>query len=113
MTFEGIDKLNEDIDKLIEHKKLKTYLRQSITTVANQSASQVPVRTGHLKRSQVTKIENEGMAGEVAFTADYAIPVEEGHATKGGGFVAGRHFLKPVFEIEKQKFMSQASKGEL
>ena len=41
--------------------------------------------------------------GEIINNAEYALPVEEGHKTKSGGFVQGRFMLKKaMMESEKE-----------
>ena len=43
-------------------------------------------------------------ANEVGYSKEYAKPVEFGHRTRGGGYRAGRYYLKANIEIERPIF---------
>lgn len=58
----------------------------------------VPVDTGALRDSAYYE------DGEFGYTVDYAAHVNYGHATRGGGFVPGQHFLEEVVNGQEERY---------
>lgn len=55
-----------------------------------------PVDTGYLRRSW--NMEQGHYRVTIGTNVKYALPVEEGHRTRSGGFVEGKHMLKTTIE---------------
>jgi phage gpG-like protein len=73
------------------------------------------VDTGNLMNSYsagTQKIKPDGSQWMVGTNSDYAIPLEFGHHTKSGTFVAARPHLTPSAERERPLFIKRMSKLE-
>lgn len=58
----------------------------------------------HGELRQSTTIDVQCDKAEVGYTKDYAPHVEFGHRTRGGGYVAGQHYLQRNVDQEKDSF---------
>lgn len=82
--------------KAFSEAELSKILNQELQVASDQARANVPVVTGNLQRSIGHRVN--GLKGELFAGADYAASVEFGHASKKGGFVAGRPYLRPAAE---------------
>ena len=88
--FKALARLKDiNMDKIIMDNLRGIYNR-------GKARGGTPVRTGELRASLTIMSKNE-----VGYRKEYAKPVEFGHATRGGGYVAGRYYLKA--NVEKQR----------
>lgn len=93
---------SEKIKKLLIDEGVKAGIQRASNRIAAEiladAKENTPVRTATLKRgwkiSQPPKTEGNVTTTEVANTVEYASYVEEGHKTRNGGFVPGRHMFK-------------------
>lgn len=106
VTIDGIDRLNARFKKIQELNAVKKDLAEAVQNTARGSAIKVPYRTGRLAHSQTSS--SVGLQGEVAYTAPYAYFVEEGTR-----YMAGRHYLFPVFYVERAKLLINIRKDIL
>lgn len=65
-----------------------------------------PVDTGRLRSSiKYTKISESSCVCKTP--VKYALPVEMGHVTRSGSFVAPRPYLRPAFEQAKKQCLQE------
>ena len=106
ISIEGMDRLEARLQRIGRLEKAQTQLKASISDIGAKSQAKAPYRTGRLKHSMhTTYVYN---SGTVEYTAPYAYFVEEGTR-----YMAGRHYLKPAFYEERQKFISNIRKDLL
>ena len=96
----AIETLEETGDKIVANAKLNT-----------------PVKTGTLRRAiHRTEVNTEGENYSINITTEgmgaqtYANLVENGHATKNGSFVAGRHMIGDAIDTEMNNFKNNLDK---
>jgi hypothetical protein len=71
---------------------LSAILEDALDLAENQARSLAPYDTGELAGSIGHEVR--GVFGKLFATADHAAPVEFGHVTRGGTFVAPRPYLR-------------------
>ena len=76
--------------------KLSAIMEQVGAAIEAKAAANAPVLTGALRNSAFHR--TTGLKTVIGFTAEHAEPVEFGHVTKSGSFVAARPYLLPAVE---------------
>ncbi|EQK39817.1 hypothetical protein C672_3637 [[Clostridium] bifermentans ATCC 638] len=74
----------------------QTFLNRVGTDFLKKVKIKTPVDTGYLKRSW--NMEQGHYRVTIGTNVEYAAAVEEGHRTRSGGFVEGKHMLKTTME---------------
>ncbi|WP_250675467.1 HK97 gp10 family phage protein (plasmid) [Paraclostridium ghonii] len=74
----------------------KTLLNRVGTKFLRKVKLKTPVDTGYLRRSW--DMEEAHFRVVIGTNVKYATPIEEGHRTRSGGFVEGKHMLKTTIE---------------
>lgn len=122
--YEFIDALGEMEEDFKKASKKLLEETGDLTVAEAQARTPVGVGTpnpGNLRRrmtrSDVEETDHD-ISVEVGNDAEYARYVEEGHKTRNGGLVKGRHMLrdgvtiaKKHFEDESDKLFSEVTKG--
>lgn len=88
--------LNNIARQFFDPQKLSAILEQVGKFVEDRARGQAPYVTGELVNSGFH--QTSGMKVIVGFTAEHAAPVEFGHVTASGSFVAARPYLQPAME---------------
>lgn len=101
----GVEKLQAKLKKNANMDDVKRIVRQNGAQMQARSQQNAPVDTGHLKRSIGLEIRDAGLTAEVEPTADYAPYVE-----LGTRFMKAQPYLKPAFEVQKEKFKNDMKK---
>lgn len=97
--FRELERLKEKLDKFSEadYDKIAEECCQKLAQILYRRAvKDTPVDTGHLKGSwQTSNAIKRGGEWRIAVynTANYALYVEYGHRSRGGGWVSGRFML--------------------
>lgn len=95
--MEKLDSIESGLDGFF-----RNYIKKLLSKLLKTVKKLTPVKTGHLRRSWKTNVISSN-EGELYNDVKYAVPVELGHRTKGGGFVAGRFMLTRTLEgLEEQ-----------
>lgn len=74
----------------------QSFLNRVGTKFLKRVKIKTPFDTGYLRRSW--GIEEAHYRVTIGNNVKYALPVEEGHRTRSGGFVEGKHMLKTTME---------------
>lgn len=102
-------KIDRKLRKALQNDEKKKLIQKTVklntSEMQRQSARNVPVITGNLKRSQQIHFGDNGLEGVVSFTADYAAYVEFGTRFKGG-----RKYLGRAYNQQKDKFLEDIHK---
>lgn len=94
-TLKTINRAN----KMFENE-VKSYLNRVGTKFLRKVKLRTPVDTGYLRRSW--DMEEGPFRVSIGTDVKYGGFVEDGHRTKGGGYIEGRYMLKTTVEdIEK------------
>lgn len=88
--------LNDIARAFFDAGKLSQILEQVGQFTEKMAKDNAPFLTGALRNSGYHR--TTGMKVVVGFTAEHAAPVEHGHVTKSGTFVAARPYLEPAME---------------
>lgn len=104
-TVEGVDGLRARLEKIGRLENAQRELQKSISNIGRNSQARAPYKTGRLKHSMTMQVIKN--SGGVAYSAPYAYFVEEGTR-----YMAGRHYLKPVYQQERAVFLTNI-KGSL
>ena len=83
--------------ELLNPEELKQDLEASLQFGVRRAQGAAPFLTGELSNS-ITYSMTSTLAGRLEATADHAMPVEMGHRTRSGSFVAARPYLRPSAE---------------
>lgn len=104
VVFASIDNVtNEQVTQLDQ-----AFQGAGIDTQADAKKA-CPVKTGRLRAS--IQYKRIGLCEyEVGTNVNYALPVETGHVTKSGSFVAARPYLFPAFVKNSQKLLDECQK---
>jgi len=88
--------LNDVARAFFDVGKLSKILDEVGQFVEDRAKSGAPFRTGELRDS--IGHQTTGMKVIIFAKADHAAPVEFGHVTKSGSFVAARPYMQPALE---------------
>lgn len=88
--------LNNIARAFFDAGKLSAILEQTGQFVEQRAKSGAPFRTGELRDSIGHK--TAGFKVTIFATAEHAAPVEFGHVTASGSFVAARPYMQPAVE---------------
>ncbi len=82
----------------------KALLRRCAERALDFQEATVPVDTGELKSALGIRENSDGSLdiGTVKKKVDYALPVEEGHRTRGGTWVPAQPFIRPSIDAAKK-----------
>ena len=80
--------------ELLNPEELSQDLEASLQFGVRRAQGVVPYREGTLHDSIGYRM-NGPMSGVLEATADHAMPIEMGHRTRSGSFVAARPYLRP------------------
>lgn len=116
-TF-GFDAFIDSLDEIEEDFKQATrsLLEQTGDLAVAETQSRTPVGVGtplpgnlrrRMTRSDIEEVGTD-MRIEVGNDAEYAEAVEEGHRTRNGGFVVGRHMLRDGVAVASRRFDRKA-----
>jgi phage gpG-like protein len=75
----------------------------TVVEVEREAKLLCPVDTGRLRASIHGQMTGPAQ-GVVGTNVTYAAPVEYGHVTPNGGYVAGRPYLTPAIEAGRERF---------
>lgn len=104
--FDELYKILSEAENKIDNKSTELLVNTATECVA-ETQSRTPVKSGGLKRSWTkTDVQGTGIdkSIETGSNIEYAVDVEDGHATKNGGFVKGHYMLKDSFTLVSKKF---------
>lgn len=95
---------------------VKSAVRKSAKTVKEQIEAGAPTRTGHYKSSWVaTKQEESSQSLQMVVHSkdryQLAHLLENGHAKRGGGWVAGRPHIAPAEQMGEELLQSLIEKA--
>lgn len=79
-----------------DNAKLSAIMEQVGAAIEAKAEADAPYLTGALRNSGFHR--TTGLKVVIGFTAEHAEPVEMGHVTKSGSFVAARPYLLPAVE---------------
>lgn len=93
--IKGMKNLLKDLEKIQNNfpKKSRIFLDSLGNRVKAKAKIKVPVDTGELRNSIKSETISENEV-KVYTNKDYALHIEYGHRTRGGGFYEGKYFLK-------------------
>lgn len=100
VEISGLDDLIEAIEEAKKLDDVKAIVKNDTAYMANRIAEETPVKTGYLKRSEITSIRDNGMTGEVEAVADYSAYVEYGTR-----YFYGRFYMKKGHAVAAKKFL--------
>ena len=101
ISFSGLSELVEAVTESKKLDDVKGAVKKHTANMARYALSNVPVKTGFLKRSELIALEEAGMAGRVSFYADYG-PYQE----YGTRWIYGKFFLKKGYERASEEFLA-------
>lgn len=101
----GIEKLQKKLKNNVDLSAVKTVVQKNGSGMQGKAMRNAPVDTGTLKRSIGIDITDGGMTAEVEPTAHYAPYVE-----LGTRFMNAQPYLKPAFDVQKEKFKKDMDK---
>ena len=80
ITFEGLDRVNDKLDKIVDSTNLKKAMAKACALVEGEAKKKAPKDNGALRRSITSKVSGEGLGivGEVFTPLEYAPYVEFG-----------------------------------
>lgn len=133
VQFEGFKELNLKLDEIVDESKLEGLVLNAALRVERDAKKKAPKRTGALKRSIESKVENDGntIQGIVFTPLEYAPYVEYGTGlfaeTQGrqtpwsyqdekGEWhtTSGQHpqpFLRPALNENREKIINSIKRG--
>lgn len=88
--------LNNVARAFFDPQKLSAILEQVGMFIEQRAKSGAPFLTGELRDS--IGHQTQGMKVTIYANAEHAAPVEFGHVTASGSFVAARPYMQPAFE---------------
>ncbi|MBA5254917.1 HK97-gp10 family putative phage morphogenesis protein [Enterococcus hirae] len=100
VEISGLDDLIEAIEEAKKLDDVKAIVKNDTAYMANRIAEETPVKTGYLKRSEITSIRDNGMTGEVEAVADYSAYVEYGTR-----YMYGRFYMKRGHAAAAKRFL--------
>ncbi|HFD0553597.1 HK97 gp10 family phage protein [Enterococcus faecium] len=101
VEISGLDDLIEAIEEAKNLDDVKAIVKNDTAYMANQIAKETPVKSGYLKRSEITSIRDNGMTGEVEAVADYSAYVEYGTR-----YMYGRFYMKKGHAAAAKRFLN-------
>ena len=101
----GMEKLQKKLKKNVSMDAVKRVVRHNGTEMQTKAQQNAPVDTGTLKRSIGIEVTDSGMTAEVEPTAEYGPYVE-----LGTRFMEAQPYLKPAFNVQKEKFKKDMNK---
>ena len=117
----SIDELSDKITNMLDEykdltgEKLKEAVKSASKTVKENIESTAPVRSGRYAKSWKIKnvSEGENTHKAIVHSRRYQIAhlLENGHAKRGGGRVAGRPHIKSAEEIGIKEFEEKIKEG--
>ena len=116
LEFDRFDEIADKIPRAVAAEVEKTARGISSDIATRMAAINGPsspgqypaVDTGNLMNSYLAgtvPIKKDGTAWMVGTNVDYALPLEYGHKTQDGGFVAARPHLTPSAERARESFL--------
>ena len=105
MKMEGVHELRMKLEKNAELGEVKWIVRRNGAELQARAQRKAPVDTGTLKRSIGLEIRDGGLTAESEATAEYAPYVEWGTR-----FMKAQPFMRPAFNIQKEKFKQDMEK---
>lgn len=88
--------LNDVARAFFDPQKLSAIMDQVGVFIEQRAKSGAPFLTGELRDS--IGHQTQGMKVTIYATAEHAAPVEFGHVTRSGSFVAARPYMQPALE---------------
>lgn len=101
----GIEKLQKKLKKNVDMADVKRVVRHNGAEMQAKAQQNAPVDTGNLKRSIGLEVTDGGMSAEMEPTAEYGPYVE-----LGTRFMEAQPYLKPAFDVQKEKFKNDMKK---
>lgn len=101
ISISGVDDLVHKLKKNATLDDVKRVVKANGTELTRNAQSKAPVDTGFLKRSIVFSLANSGLTSKTEVGAEYAAYLEYGTR-----FMSAQPFMKPSYNIQKQKFKS-------
>lgn len=101
----GMEKLQKKLKKNVSMDAVKRVVRHNGAEMQTKAQQNAPVDTGTLKRSIGIEVTDSGMTAEVEPTAEYGPYVE-----LGTRFMEAQPYLKPAFNVQKEKFKKDMNK---
>jgi hypothetical protein len=94
----------EALGTLTSTPEAKALLRRCAERALDFQLSAVPIDTGELKSALGIRENSDGSIdiGTVKKKLDYAVPVEEGHRTRGGTWVPAQPYIRPSIDAAKK-----------
>lgn len=101
----GMEKLQKKLKKNVSMDAVKRVVRHNGAEMQTKAQQNAPVDTGTLKRSIGIEVTDSGMTAEVEPTAEHGPYVE-----LGTRFMKAQPYLKPAFNVQKEKFKKDMNK---
>lgn len=102
LEYKGIDQLMRHLKKAATLNDVQKVVKSNTAEMTERMQKGAPVDTGYLRRSINMNLLEAGLTGIVGPTADYAPYVE--HGTR---FMSAQPYVRPAFNYQKVKFMSE------
>lgn len=101
ITIKGMEPLIAKLEKGLKIEPVKEVVKMNGAELHKRAQRSAPVDTGHLKRSIVISMGENGLKAEVKPTADYAPYVEFGTR-----FQTAQPFMRPSYQKQREKFLA-------
>lgn len=101
----GVKELKGRLTDAAQMKAAKQIVQKNGAELQARAQRNAPVDTGNLKRSIRLEIRDDGLTAESNAAAEYAPYVEWGTR-----FMKAQPFMRPAFQVQKEKFRSDMSK---
>lgn len=103
ITIEGLDEFRDNLSHVASTMPNYIYraMNEAVGDVQSSARHEAPWKTGNLKKSIMTEIQNSGLTGIVyqdSLMADYGIYQEEGTR-----YIKGKYFMKKGMEQNQTK----------
>lgn len=102
-----LNRVANNVDNIINDS-----LEETATMIIADTKLSTPVKTGALRRSWThseVKSNSNGKNIEVGSSLEYAKSIEEGHRTRGSGYVQGKFMLKDSITKNKDKLQNKVT----
>ena len=105
VVLKGIGELSAKLRKNTDLGPVRQVVQQNGSEMQSKAQRNAPVDTGTLKRSIELEISDGGLTATSAPTAEYAPYVE--HGTR---YQEAQPYMKPAFNVQKEKFKRDIDK---
>lgn len=103
LSIKGVDELVVALKKRTDLNLVRETVRLNTSELQKKAQRNAPVDTGYLRRSigVGSGIADKGLSGRVFANADYA-----GYVEWGTRYMYAQPYMRPAFNLQKGKFLS-------